>query len=336
MKYRKLGNSGLHISEISLGTWLTAGLGVEKQIAFDCMKSAMELGVNFIDTADMYNRGESEKVVGEFVKTISREEIIIGTKVFGPMTDHWMTQGLSLRHIRNACEGSLKRLQTDYIDLYQCHRYDIDTPLEEICFAMNNLIERGYILHWGVSQWTAVQITNAVRICELNGWRKPVSNQPVYNMLNRSLETDVMDVCATEGLGLVVYSPLAQGLLSGKYKKNETPADSRLASEVMNNWFPVKRMNDEYFEIQDALIKVAQSNNCSLSELALAWILNRKPITSCITGASRVSQVVDNVKAIAIELSNETMEQIESILGNAPVDQYTGARVGYGIIKRGY
>ncbi|MFY8020300.1 MAG: aldo/keto reductase, partial [Bacteroidia bacterium] len=243
---------------------------------------------------------------------------------------------LSLRHIRNACEGSLKRLQTDYIDLYQCHRYDIDTPLEEVCFAMNNLIERGHILHWGVSQWSAVQITNAVRICEINGWRKPISNQPVYNMLNRSLETDVMDVCAAEGLGLVVYSPLAQGLLTGKYKKNTTPADSRLASEVMNNWFPVKRMNDEYFEIQEALLKIAESNQCTLSELALAWILNRKPITSCITGASRVGQVVDNVKAINTELSESTMEQIEGVLKNAPIDQYTGARVGFGIIKRGY
>lgn len=336
MKYRNLGNSGLIISEISLGTWLTAGLGVEKEIAFDCMKSALDLGVNFIDTADMYNRGESEIVVGEFVKTVKRGEVVLGTKVFGPMTDHWMTQGLSHRHIRNACEGSLKRLQTDYIDLFQCHRYDIDTPLEEVCFAMNNLIDRGMILHWGVSQWTAVQITNAVRICEKNSWRKPISNQPVYNMLNRSLETDVMDVCANEGLGLVVYSPLAQGLLTGKYKKNEVPADSRLASEVMNNWFPVKRMNDEYFVMQDALQEIAKSENCTLSELALAWILNRKPITSCITGASKVSQVQANVKATEFTLSNSTMERIELILNNAPVDQYTGARVGFGIIKRGY
>ncbi len=336
MKYRNLGNSGLLISEISLGTWLTAGLGVEKQIAFDCMQTAMDLGVNFIDTADMYNRGESENVVGEFLKTINRDEIIVGTKVFGPMTDNMMTQGLSLRHIRNACEGSLKRLQTNYIDLYQCHRYDIDTPLEETCYAMNNLIDRGYILHWGVSQWTAVQITNAVRICEKNGWRKPISNQPVYNMLNRSLETDVMDVCANEGLGIVVYSPLAQGLLTGKYKRNEVPSDSRLASDLMNNWFPVKRMNEDYFAQQDALIEIAKSENCSLSELALAWILNKKPITSCITGASKTTQVVNNIKAIDFQLGDKTMAKIEEVLANAPVDQYTGARIGYGIIKRGY
>jgi aryl-alcohol dehydrogenase-like predicted oxidoreductase len=173
MKYRQLGSSGLHISEISFGTWLTVGLGLEKQTAFDCMRRAMELGVNFIDTADMYNRGESEKTVGEFVRTIKREEIIIGTKAFGPMSDHFMAQGLSMRHLRNACEESLQRLKTDYIDLYQCHRYDIDTPLEETCYAMHNLVDRGYILHWGVSQWTAVQITNAVRICEKNGWQKP-------------------------------------------------------------------------------------------------------------------------------------------------------------------
>ncbi len=336
MNYRKLGNSGLSISEISFGTWLTVGFGVEKQIAFDCMKKALELGVNFIDTADIYNRGESEKVVGEFLRTINREEIIVGTKAFGPMTDNWMTQGLSIRHLRNACEASLQRLKTDYIDLYQCHRYDVETPLEETCYAMNNLIERGYILHWGVSQWTAVQIINAVRICEKNGWRKPVSNQPIYNMLNRSLETDVMDVCHAEGLGIVVYSPLAQGLLSGKYTKENIPSDSRAASELMNTYFPGKRMNDEFFDKMDALKKLADNWNMSMSNLALRWILHRTPITSAITGASRVSQVEENIKTINTILTNEQVEQIDLILDNAPVDQYNGTRVGWGIVKKGY
>lgn len=336
MKYRQLGNSGLHISEISFGTWLTVGLALEKQTAFDCMRKAIELGVNFIDTADMYNKGESEKAVGEFVKTIKREEIIIGTKVFGPMSDHPMTQGLSMRHIRNACEGSLQRLKTDYIDLYQCHRFDIDTPLEETCYAMHNLIERGLILHWGVSQWTAVQITNAVRICEKNGWQKPVSNQPVYNMLNRGLETDVMDVCANEKLGIVVYSPLAQGLLTGKYEQGNIPTDSRLASEVMNAWFPSKRMTDEYFDMQNQLKSKAADWGMTMGQLALSWILSRKPITSCIIGATRTAQVEANVSAIQFELTAAQLEQIEMIINNAPIDQYTGARVGYGVVKRGY
>jgi aryl-alcohol dehydrogenase-like predicted oxidoreductase len=336
MKYRQLGGSGLHISGISFGTWLTVGLGVEKQTAFDCMRTALELGVNFIDTADMYNRGESEKTVGEFLRTINREEVIIGTKAFGPMSDHFMTQGLSLRHLRNACEGSLQRLKTDYIDLYQCHRYDIDTPLEETCYAMHNLTERGYILHWGVSQWTAVQITNAVRICEKNGWRKPISNQPVYNMLNRSLETDVMDVCHNEKLGIVVYSPLAQGLLTGKYERNTVPEDSRLASEVMNAWFPSKRMNEDYFDMQDKLKAHAHDWGMNLGQLALNWIFARKPVTSAIVGASRPSQVEDNIAALSHTLTDEQVTLIDAILDNAPVDQYTGQRIGYGIIKRGY
>lgn len=336
MKYRQLGNSGLHVSEISIGTWLTVGLALNQQQAFDMMKSALNAGVNFIDTADMYNKGESEKAVGAFLKTIAREEVIIGTKVFGPMSDHFMSQGLSLRHIRNACEGSLQRLKTDYIDLYQCHRYDIDTPLEETCFAMHNLIERGLILHWGVSQWTAVQITNAVRICERNGWQKPVSNQPVYNMLNRSLETDVMDVCAAEKLGIVVYSPLAQGLLTGKYQKDTVPADSRLASSIMNAWFPSKRMTDDYFDMQTQLQAKAVEWGMSLGQLALSWILFRTPITSCIVGATQIHQVEANIEAVNHTLSQAQVDEIELLLNNAPVDQYTGARVGYRVVKRGY
>jgi len=336
MKYRKIGNSGLVVSEISIGTWLTTGLGISKDAAFACFDKAIELGINFIDTADMYNRGECEKVIGEYLKTTQRENVIIGTKVFGPMDDHWMTQGLSLRHIRNACEGSLQRLKTDYIDLYQCHRYDIDTPLEETCYAMHNLIERGYILHWGVSQWSAVQITNALRICEKNNWRKPISNQPVYNMLNRSLEVDVMDVCVNENLGLLVYSPLAQGLLTGKYQANHVPEDSRLASESMKNWFPTKRMNEDYFAKQEQLQALANEIGFTLSALALSWILTKSPISTCITGASKANQIENNLEALHVALNAEHLERIEQILQNAPIDQYTGVRIGYGIIKRGY
>lgn len=336
MKYRQLGNSGLHLSEISLGTWLTAGYGVDNSTAFACMRRALDSGINFIDTADIYNKGESEKVLGDFLKTINRAEVIIGTKVFGPMSEHWMTQGLSLRHIRNACEGSLQRLKTDYIDLYQCHRYDVDTPLEETCYAMHNLIERGYILHWGVSQWTAVQLTNAVRICEKNGWRKPVSNQPIYNMLNRSLEVDVMDVCEKEQLGIVVYSPLAQGLLTGKYTRENTPADSRASHELMKAWFPVKRMDELFYQKMDMLKTIASGYDISMAELALAWALHKKPVTSLIMGASKPEQIEQNVKAIHVQVPYEILNEIENILDNAPVDQYSGARIGYGIVKRGY
>lgn len=336
MRYRSLGNSGLQISEISLGSWLTYGTALDLKPAFDCMDRAVELGINFIDTADMYNRGEAEKTIGEYLKRAKREEIIIGTKVFGPMSDHFMTQGLSLRHIRNACEGSLQRLKTDYIDLYQCHRYDIDTPLEETCYAMHNLIERGYVLHWGVSQWSAVQILNAIRICEKNSWRKPVSNQPIYNMINRSLEVDVMDLCEKEGLGLVCYSPLAQGLLSGKYQRNSIPEGSRALSESGKTYFPHKRLTEDFYVKQDQLKEIAGDLGISMGNLALAWALNKSAITSLIMGASNEEQVEENCKAADVVLSPEIMDKIENILNNAPIDQYTSARIGYGIVKRGY
>lgn len=336
MKYRQLGRSGLRISEVSLGSWLTYGTQTEKQTAFDCFEKALACGINFMDTADVYNKGEAEKVIGEFLKNVNRDELVIGTKVFGPMSDHWMAQGLSLRHIRNACEASLQRLKTDYIDLYQCHRYDMDTPLEETCYAMHNLVERGYILHWGVSQWTAVQIMNAVRTCEKNGWHIPVSDQPIYNLLNRSVEVDVMDVCVAEKLGVVVYSPLAQGLLTGKYTKDHTPQGSRLANENTRDFFPTKRMTDDYFEKQEKLQLLAADLGISFANLSLAWILEKSPVTSVIMGASTPQQVEENCKAADIILAAETIEKIESIMQNAPVDQYSGARLGYGVIKRGY
>lgn len=336
MKYRQLGNSGLYVSEISMGMWLNFKLEGDRAQMNAVLDSALENGINFFDTADMYYKGESEKVLGEWLHGKNRQELVIATKVFGPMSNHWMAQGLSMRHIRNACEGSLQRMRTDYIDLYQCHRYDIDTPLEETCYAMHNLVERGYILHWGVSQWSAVQITNALRICERNGWRKPISNQPIYNMLNRSLEVDVMDVCHREGLGLVCYSPLGQGLLTGKYTRENVPDDSRMANESIGAFFPRKRMTDEFFDMLDSLKKVAEGLNCSMPTLALAWALSKSPISSLIIGASRPGQVDENCKAIEIEISPETDAEIEEILNNAPADQYTGARVGWGIVKRGY
>lgn len=336
MKYRQLGNTGIYISEIGMGMWLNFKVGGDKDTMYGILNRALDNGINFFDTADMYYKGESEKVLGDWMAGKNRQEIVVATKVFGPMSNHWMAQGLSMRHIRNACEDSLQRLRTDYIDLYQCHRYDIDTPLEETCYAMHNLVERGYILHWGVSQWTAVQILNALRICERNGWRKPISNQPIYNMLNRSLEVDVMDVCHKEGLGLVCYSPLAQGLLTGKYSPDTVPDDSRMADESIGAFFPRKRMTDEFFDMQEQLKKVAQSLDCTMPALALAWALSKKPVTSLIIGASRPEQVDDNCAAIEVEISAETDAQIEEILQNAPVDQYSGVRVGWGIVKRGY
>lgn len=336
MKYRHLGNTGLQISELSMGTWLNFHEHGDKQQMFSLLARCLDLGINCIDTADIYFKGESERVVGEFIQGKIREELIIASKCYGSMSPHWMQFGLSLRHIRNACENSLKRLRTDYMDLYQCHRYDVDTPLEETCYAMNWLIEKGYILHWGVSQWSGVQITNAVRICEQHGWRKPVSEQPIYNMLNRGLETDVMGVCEKEGVGLICYSPLSQGLLTGKYTADHTPSDSRKADEEIGTFFPVKRMTPEFFKQLDELKKFAGKLGISMPALALAWCLSKRPVSSLIIGASKILQIDENCKALEVSLNEEQLTELENILQNAPVDQYTGNRIGYGIVKRGF
>ncbi|MCS7074293.1 MAG: aldo/keto reductase family protein [Bacteroidia bacterium] len=335
MQYRQLGQSGLWISEISLGTWLTFGTAVNTEESFRCLDIARNLGINFIDTADVYNQGAAEELLGNYLQTVDRETVIIGTKVFGPM-GHTMKQGLSHRHITNAVQASLRRLRTDYIDLYQCHRYDIDTPLEETCYAMNRLIEQGYILHWGVSQWSAVQILQAIRVCERHHWQKPISNQPIYNLLNRSLEVSVMELCEVEKIGLVVYSPLAQGLLTGKYSAHHIPEDSRAANQQTNAWFPQKRLTQENFDKIDKLTRIAHQLGITMSQLALAWVLRKKPITSAIIGASKSNQVIENCKAVGVTLSEEILSDIEIILDNHPKDQYTGEKIGHGIVKRGY
>jgi aryl-alcohol dehydrogenase-like predicted oxidoreductase len=226
-------------------------------------------------------------------------------------------------------EASLERLGTAYIDLYQCHRFDPQVPIEEVCFAMHNLIDGGYVHYWGVSQWTAVQLTNALRICERNGWQKPISNQPIYNMLNRSLEVDVLEVCAAEQVGLLVYSPLAQGILTGKYKPGHIPADSRAGNPETAQWFSHKRLNDTTFAQLARLETLAGKLRCSLAQLALAWCLRVQPVTTVILGASRPEQVTENLGALQVLLSVEIQAEIEAILQNAPVDQYTGSRIGW-------
>jgi voltage-dependent potassium channel beta subunit len=334
MKYKNLGESGLEISVISLGSWLTYGASVEEQIAYKCLEKAINCGINFIDTADVYNYGGAEKVIGNFLKDIDRSHVVIGSKVFFPMSENRMDKGLSLRHIRNSVERSLERLKTDYIDLYQCHRYDTQTPLEETCFAMHQLITEGRILYWGVSQWSGVQITNALRICEKYNWRKPIANQPIYNMLNRSLEIEVMEVCETEKIGLIVYSPLAQGILTGKYKKDTPfPEDSRAAQEATSKWFSFKRLTPENLDKIDALQKLASELDCSMPQLALAWCLRHKPITSVIIGASKAEQIEENVQAAMLELPEEVLQKIETLLANQPIDQYTGEPIGYKAVK---
>ncbi len=323
MEYRKLGKSGIKISEVSLGTWLTYGNSVEKNVAKACFKAAFDNGVNFFDTADIYSKGGSELVVGEILQSFNRKDIVLGTKVFFPMSESINDRGLSRKHIIESCNLSLKRLKTDYIDLYQCHRYDVETELEEVIFAMDDLIKQGKILYWGVSQWNAIQICDAVHLSRLNNRTKPRSNQPVYNMLNRSIEIDVMNLCDRDGIGLIVWSPLAEGVLTGKYSNCNIPKNSRAANEQSNK-FIKNRLTPSNLEKVDKLKPIAQELGLTMSQLALTWCLRKKEISCVITGASKPEQIIENVKASGIKISDDTLNKIELILDNKPiVDQYS-------------
>ncbi|KAA3614605.1 MAG: aldo/keto reductase [Calditrichaeota bacterium] len=323
MEYRNLGNTGLKISEIGLGSWLTFGNSIEKKQAQNCIKTAYDLGINFYDTADAYNKGAAESFLGEALQNYERSKIVLASKCYFPMSSDPNDRGLSRKHIFESVNASLKRLRTDYLDLYQCHRYDHDTPLEETVRAMNDLVQQGKILYWGVSQWTAAQIQDAVGIAKATGCYPPISNQPIYNIINRSLEVEVMRTCKNNGLGIVVFSPLAQGVLTGKYSGGTIPKDSRAANDNINQ-FMKKRLTPDTLKRVDDLKSLAGDLELTLSQLALAWTLYHAPVTSAIIGASKAEQVEENAKAAGVQLSEVAMQEIDNIMGSAPVDQYTG------------
>lgn len=314
MKYRNLGASGVKVSEIALGSWLTYGMATEKQTAVQCIDRAYELGINFFDTANVYNRGEAEKVVGEALQKYPRHTYVLATKVFGAMGDGPNDHGLSRKHIMEQCDASLQRMGVDYVDLYQCHRYDVSVPLEETLRALDDLVAQGKVLYTGVSEWSAAQITHAKAIEERRNLRPLVSNQPIYNMLVRYIEKEVIPTSASFGMGQVVFSPLAQGILTGKYKPGqEVPSDTRAANQRTNQWIKSYLRDDVLTSVQK-LADIAASLDASLSQLAVAWILRQPNVSSAIIGASRVSQVDENVKAVDLELSHDVLEQVEQVL----------------------
>jgi aryl-alcohol dehydrogenase-like predicted oxidoreductase len=293
------------------------------------LKTAFDVGINLIDTADVYSSGKSEETLGKLLADYKRSDYVLATKCFGKTGNAPNDKGLSRKHIFEACEASLKRLKVDYLDIFQTHRFDYSTPLEETLQAMNDLVKTGKILYFGVSQWSAVEITNSVRIAERSNLAKPVSNQPIYNLLNRSLEVDVLEVCEKEGLGILCYSPLAQGVLTGKYTKtDEVPKNSR-ADNQMTKSFIQKRLTQENIAKVEKLTEIAEESGISMSQLALSWILRRKAISSVITGATKPEQILQNAKASGVNLSSEVLVKIEEILQNSPFDQYTGIAVGY-------
>lgn len=317
MKYRNLGKCGAKVSVISLGSWLTIGGTVDAKRSGNLIKLGFEKGINFFDTADVYNYGMAEITLGKSLKDFRRQDLFIASKCFGKMSEDPNDKGLSRKHIFESVHKSLKNLKTDYIDLYQCHRYDPDTTLEETCRAYNTLIEQGKIIYWGVSEWSKDEIKNAIDICEKYNLHKPVSNQPQYNLFSRAIESNgVLDICREQGIGLVVWSPLAQGVLTGKYNKKKIENDSRL-KDKKNNAFVKNFVNDENLNKTGELIHLSEKTGISVSNLALAWCLRDETVSSAITSATKESQLKENIRASETELAEEIITEIEKIFKSA-------------------
>jgi 1-deoxyxylulose-5-phosphate synthase len=308
MRYRQLGRSELRVSEVSLGSWLTYGGGVKEDRAEACVHAAFEAGVTFIDTANVYSGGEAERFLGQVLKGRPRSSYVLATKLFFPMSN--TDRGLSAAQIEKQLGASLKRLGTDYVDLYQCHRYDADTPLEETMAALTRAVEQGKARYIGFSEWTAEQISASLA---LPGARF-VSSQPQYSMLYREPEAKVFPLCAREGIGQIVWSPLKQGILTGKYRPGQAPPpDSRAASKSMGSFLQGQLIDADLLTVQK-LEPIAQSVGLSLAQLALAWVLRRPEVSSAIIGATSPEQVKENAAAADVTLSSEVLAQIESVL----------------------
>ncbi len=315
MKYRNLGRSSIKVSAISLGAWLTFGGTEDIEVTRACIQTAVEHGVNFFDLADSYAGGEAERVVGQALRDlgVARQHLVLSSKVFWPMSDDVNDRGLSRKHILDSVEGSLRRLGVEYLDLYFCHRFDAATPLDEVVRAMDDLVHQGKILYWGTSVWTAVQLEAAVGTATRFNAYLPQVEQPRYNMLDRHIEPEILPTAARHGMGVVVFSPLAQGLLTGKYNAG-IPEGSRAAS---SRWLE-RDLTEANLEKIRRLSALAEHLGLTVAQLALAWILRRPEISSAITGATKPQHVVSNVAAADMQLSEDVLVEIEGILDNAP------------------
>ncbi|MEM7736424.1 MAG: aldo/keto reductase family protein [Deinococcota bacterium] len=314
MQYRRLGNSGLKVSAVSLGAWTTYGGSVQdkKRIA-DIVEKAVEGGVNFFDNADIYAKGEGERFLSDVLKDYTRHHLVLSSKVFWPMSDNINDRGLSRKHILESIDMSLERMQTDYLDIYFAHRYDPETPLEETVEAFSYVVRSGKVMYWGTSEWTAAQIAEAHTYAKANGLVAPVTEQPHYSMLYRErVEEQILPVTHPKGVGLVVWSPLAMGMLTGKYDDG-IPEDSRFAA---NDTFKDRFFNDDNVRRVKALKEVADELGISRAQLALAWVLRQPGVSSVITGATKVSQIEDNIAAAEVELSEAHIAKIDEILAS--------------------
>ncbi|MET9713526.1 aldo/keto reductase family protein [Nocardiopsis alba] len=318
MEFRHLGSSGLIISEIAYGNWITHGSQVEEDTAVSCVRAALDAGITTFDTADVYARGKAEEVLGRALKGERRDGLEIFSKVFWPMGDGKNDKGLSRKHIVRGCEDSLRRLGTDYLDLYQAHRFDYTTPLEETMRAFEDLVRQGKALYIGVSEWRAEEIERALKIADEMGFDRIVSSQPQYNMLWRVIESEVVPLSEREGIGQIVWSPIAGGVLTGKYKPGaELPAGSR-ASDPKSEKFLADKVSDRVLlERVQLLEPLAAEAGLTLSQLAVAWVLQNANVSAAIIGASRPEQVESNVRAAGVRLDPALMSRIDEILGDS-------------------
>jgi len=309
MKYRKLGASDLDVSEVSLGSWLTYGVGVERDRATACVNRAFELGINFIDTANVYGRGAAESFLGEVLANRKRDSYVLATKVFFPMSD--TDRGLSRAQILKQIDASLKRLRVDYVDLYQCHRYDAETPVEETMQALSDVVRQGKARYIGFSEWSPEQIKASF---EVPGVEKFVSSQPQYSLLWRRPEEKVIPLCAKNGVSQIVWSPLAQGVLSGKYRPGaKIPDDTRASSDSMGN-FIKSWLQPAVLEAVQKLKPLADEAGCTMSQFALAWVLREPNVASAIVGASRPEQLDENAAASGMNIDPKLFEKAEAIV----------------------
>lgn len=315
MNYRHMGNTGLKLSEISLGAWVTFGDQIDEKRAADLLHAAYDKGVNFFDNADVYADGQAEEVMGKAIEDLPREALVISSKVYWKTMPGPNGRGLSRKHIMESCHASLKRLGTDYLDLYFCHRYDDETPLEEVVRAMDDLIHQGKVLYWGTSEWRAAQIARAHDIAHQWGLYPPLVEQPQYNMLSRSKVEDELAPSADDlGFGMVTWSPLRFGVLSGKYNQGLPDDETRLTRD--DTWAK-KELREERLDKVRQLTDIADDLGVTMAQLAIGWLLRLPQVTSVITGATKLEHLEDNLEAPLVleQLSDDVLQEIDSILG---------------------